>query len=391
MKKLFAVLLFFSTAPVNSILSQELSKNGENFRITFQYEMEKETLIQIFDNSDIYRPFLEYLSSGVRAYRISITSKLREKPIVLSGSIIIPTDIEDVPELVLFAHGTTFHQNVPSTWEDPLKIETLPALNGFILFLPDYYGYGESDGQVPVYFMKDESVSHLKDFIQQSITALNVNGISFKNALHLIGFSQGGHTVLSFAEVLENNGFNGLEIKSVSSIGGPIDIERNLEFILQKQGPFASSGYLTYLLGVYNHYYWKQKPNVFFQNPIDSYVSDFAEGNIGLQELNELTPNDVSLLITSEYLSYFDRKEYKGTYNINSVHEFQVQFPLNFIHSRSDQDVPFYITEDFFQSLKEINNDSELIRLEVIEGDHNQSGITGYIRAIELIHHLKER
>lgn len=347
------------------------------------YEFSREQILPIIQSNDAYKPFAKYIRNGVRAYRITHESYMNGRKVILSGSILIPTN-QEKPGITVFCHGTQFDQNVSSTWNAPLHIEALPALNGYITFLPDYLGYGSSMGEMPAYFDKENSLIHLEDFIKSGLGFLEKKGIEYRRELNIIGFSQGGHLALAFAEKHKQDHSFSVPIQHVISIGGPTDLVESLRYVIQ-QDTFLHAGYIPYLLGVHNHYYWKKSLSTFFQPPHDQIISEFINGE-GLQELNEKTPTQIEVFLQSEFRSPKSKLFRRVARNLkkHSVKPFKSDSPLTFIHSRLDEDVPFDILNRFYLQMEE-KNGSNSIRLIEVDGDHNTSGLIGMAIAMDVI------
>ncbi len=347
------------------------------------YEFTYDQIAPVIQSSEAYKPFARYVKHGIKAYKISYESQMEGRSVVLSGSILIPLN-QTNPGIAVFCHGTQFDQNVSSNWNSPLHIEALPALNGHITFLPDYLGYGVSAGQVPAYFDKENSLHHLEDFIQSGLKFLEEKGLSHRRELDLIGFSQGGHLVLSFAENHAEGNFQNLSIRNVISIGGPTDIAGNLLFVTQ-QTTFEHSGYVPYLLAVHNHHHWKKKWSTFFVSPYDQVVNQFINEEITLQQLNEQTPNEMGVFLKPAFRMESELfNEIANHLNEQSIGIFRTDIPLTLIHSNTDEDVPFNLLDEFYRSMKQRNGEGTT-RLLKVQGNHQMSGLIGMTMALDVI------
>ncbi|MDN5201693.1 alpha/beta hydrolase [Fulvivirgaceae bacterium BMA10] len=372
-----SVLLLF----VQIIYAQPSSNSG----VEILYEYSLEQIKPIIDGNEHYQPFSKYVKNGIKAYKVICESSVHGRKVLLSGSILIPSN-ENNPKVVIFCHGTQFDQNVSSTWNSPFHIEALPALNGYITLIPDYFGYGVSEGEVPTYFDKHKSIVHLQDFIEGSLALLEAQSISYSQEINLIGFSQGGHLALSFAEILKNDSFMNIPVRNIISIGGPTDIVRNFRYIIG-QDSFIKSGYLSYIIGVHNYYHWDMNLSNIFRPPYDQFIADFVKGKTKISELNEKTPNQMDAFFQPAFRnenSHLFKRAMKFL-NKNSVKPFKINIPLTFVHSRSDEDVPFEFVNNFYLKIRQLNKGNQKISLLEVSGDHITSGLFGMGEAMDVL------
>ncbi|WP_299364093.1 alpha/beta fold hydrolase [Winogradskyella sp.] len=373
MKKLLIIGLF--------LLSQySIAQNTASSEQLYEFTLEQ--IEPVIVSNENYQPFAKYVKNGIKAFKLTYKSTMKSEEVLLSGSILFPLNQKN-PGIVIFCHGTQFNQNVSSNWNNPLHIEALPALNGYITFLPDYLGYGISEGQLPAYFDKTNALKHLEDFITNGLNVLEQQSIQFKNELSIIGFSQGGHLALSFAEKYRKGLFQNTPIHNTISIGGPTDLVQNLQYVLN-QKIFAHSAYVPYLVGVHNHNYWKMSTSNLFHNPFSQMVSDFSKGKISLEELTKKTPQNIEEFVKPEIRNPKGKLYRKISRKLNkhSLKPFKTSISLTFVHSRSDEDVPFDIMNEFYQKMKKRNKSTNLVE---VQGNHNTSGLFGMGIAMDIL------
>jgi len=386
---IFFISLFITTQSFGQ--SDQILTKEKPFSVEHQYSSDLATMKKIISGYKPYQAFFSYVKTDFEAYKLIYKSEVNRKPVTLSGSILIPKKyVDNKKPLLVFCHGTTFNQNVASNWNSPMHIEALSAMNNYITFLPDYLGYGLSKEEVPTYMDKKNTVKHIKDFIKYGMKALKELNIAHSNSINILGFSQGGHAAISLAEDQNKKKSKDFSLKKVVSIGGPTDLNENLEYIL-KQELFKNSGYVTYILGSYNHYYWRKKTSKFFKQPYDNLVEGFQERKITLKMLNDSTTSNIKELMKESFIKkYISKSSYKirKEFTKNSIQPFKTSIPILIIHGKMDQDVPFSITKSFYKKLKKINKD-EMIKFTPLENlDHNQSGLIGMKVALDYFNNM---
>ncbi|NNK88328.1 MAG: hypothetical protein HKO90_08595 [Flavobacteriaceae bacterium] len=71
----------------------------------------------------------------------------------MSGTLIIPHNYKESLPIMIYCHGTLFNKTyAPSMWDSAIQIEAMPAMARYIMFIPDYLGYGSTQDVVPAYF-----------------------------------------------------------------------------------------------------------------------------------------------------------------------------------------------------------------------------------------------
>ncbi|RDY60106.1 alpha/beta fold hydrolase [Flagellimonas nanhaiensis] len=389
MKTRTILILLWSISLFHSFgQSKEAKYISKKFALEHQYEGDFTTVKNTIAGYEPYRPYLKYVLVGFDAYKLAYWTDIGGEEKWLSGSILVPKEYNETNKNVLmFCHGTIFNQDVPSNWNSPIHIEALPAMGNRITFLPDYLGYGTSSEDVPAYMQKKITVQQLQEFVEYGFMALEKLEVPFSKQMDVVGFSQGGHAALALAESQSESKNSIYDLKNVVSIGGPIDINENLDYILKKQ-TFASAAYLTYIFGSYGHYYWENNVSGIFNEPYDQLTKDFANGNSTLKMLKDSTTVDIRALMNPKFLedflgnkNHWMRKDFAS----NSITPFETDIPVLLIHGIKDEDVPFATTKKFFNELKKQNEVEKVTFYPLDNLNHIESGFLGIQLALDFL------
>ena len=305
---------------------------------------------------------LEY--SQVEAFRVEYIAPspyTRSKGVKASGLILKPPTNEPLPLLVYF-YPTLLHKNMapslipPSTlsmdfMEDYRLMLIFLALQGYIVMVPDHIGYGSSEDEPHPYLHKESVEQMATNFFESAVNTLHEKGVASQKELFIMGYSQGGHGALAFAEAMQNR-FTDFEIKAVSAGGGPYDLLYTAQELLSQNqilklvvAPFLQS--YSYIYG------WDLNDIV----SKESYAGDISQIYKwdSLQEAVRDLPSHVSSLFRSQFLRDLDRRRndfYQQALEENSVHNWDPDFPILLFHVERDSIVPYRNMEIAYRSLR---------------------------------------
>lgn len=183
---------------------------------------------------------IEYTTTGVDG-----------NPVIASGVIAMPSGTASYDHLVSIQHGTLDIEEAPS--KQLFYYEMLPVINGHVIVMADYLGYGSSqtpDRQHPYLHNQltgtvcADMIGAAKEYLKQKLVTETDDDIE------LVGYSQGGQASMATLFELERRGQAG-SVRAVYAGGGPYDLESILHTFLSykdKPLPYARTGYLPYLI-----------------------------------------------------------------------------------------------------------------------------------------------
>lgn len=309
--------------------------------------------------------FLNLRYERAYGYRMEYTANdpySRTGTVRASGLVIAPSTSRPLPLLVYF-HPTLLHKDsAPSLMPlsllsvDPVEDYRLMmiflALQGYIVFAPDYVGYGSSEDRRHPYLYKKAVVQTTASMLHSTVDALNKEKIPFERDLFIVGYSQGGHGALAFAEALQNS-FMDFEVQAVSAGGGPYDMLYTVREYLDRKT--ISRNLMTLLLQSYSYIYnWDMNDIVKKETYAESISSFFRYDS--LSRATEELPNRTSTLFRPQFIRDIYGKEAKGNnpFQIaleeNSVYDWSPKTPVFLFHSKEDQIVPYRNMEIAYRS-----------------------------------------
>ena len=321
------------------------------------------------------------ISYDVRVYSIKYKTTFMGEEITASGLVSIP-DTEGSFPVISFQNGTnTCHSNAPSVnYNNALySLLSMNAGNGFIIAIPDYIGFGESDQYLHPYFHSESSNQAVRDMILavEEFTDY-IDGLSVNKELYLMGYSQGGWATLTLLRDIEHNPLEDYTLVSASCGAGAydlIDFSHHLFTLETYPNPF----YLPYYIESRRRNGIIEDPlNLFFKEPYASDIPGLFDGSLCNSELNSYLTNDISELLTDDLVSDFDTGDdfitLRNELLASSVTPWKLNTSLMITHSNGDQSVPFQQSLDLYDNLISAGTEeSDLVFLELEDLLHNDA------------------
>ncbi len=276
------------------------------------------------------------LRYNVNTYKLEYLSRDSDNKLVkVSGLLAIPE--KNTPSPILsFQHGTTFIDKEAPSFQ--LKVNTrhpeiLFASLGYIVFSPDYIGYGSSKGETHPYMQKQPSADIVIDMLKAGTAWLDKENIATNKQIFLTGYSEGGYVTMAALEALENNkGSAGFTITGAVLGAGPYDLHKTLKTLL---------GRMNYL------------PS-FLDNALQEILEHF------------LLPDDAEIYFERTFLDrYFDKDKQ------DNVHNWKPSIPLKLFHGEDDKTVPIESAISTWNAMTALGANVELVKCTASPADHS--------------------
>lgn len=227
---------------------------------------------------------------------------------------------------------------------------TLQAQTGYIVFIPDYPGFGESYGKCFHPYLDSKAlVNSTIDLFKAAKKTLTDNGYKYKDDIVISGYSQGGFTAASLARELETNTAHNLNVKLLVTGGTPCNL-KYIADVVRESDYTEHTYYLPYAL-------WGYKQNAYPQINVNDvllepYASESKAYYDGTHDnLNDSFPHDPTELYTSKFLKNLDSDPSIAYLNQiieeNSVKPWKNKCKFIMTHGRSDDSVYYENAKDF--------------------------------------------
>ncbi|MEH6343573.1 MAG: hypothetical protein V7785_00675 [Bermanella sp.] len=195
----------------------------------------------------------EYLKYDLEFYRVTYSSEYRQKPIALSGLVIVPKSDQSLPHLQ-YHHGTMFpfpdasgfgNEDTPSLYvgQGPTPkvnqfasrvLGSLAASVGYVVSLPDYAGYGVSDNVGHPYAYHPELAIESVDLIIATRKLMATLKQPLTENLFLTGWSEGGGAALATHKLIEEQYSDQLPLTASAPFAGPYAMVRSAKWFVGK-------------------------------------------------------------------------------------------------------------------------------------------------------------
>ncbi len=145
-----------------------------------------------------------------------------------SAGLLVPTGCAGPHPVLLYHHGTTvfrsFTMSDPQNGEAGLQL-TMFAAQGYVVVMPDYLGYGDSDLGYHPYLQAENTAAVSIDALRAAREALRKQGVTTSSKLFLSGYSQGGHSAMATHRMMERDHASEFTITASVPMAGPYALE----------------------------------------------------------------------------------------------------------------------------------------------------------------------
>jgi len=361
-KKLWVFALIVSVFSSCDLFNNNDEKETDKFLVS--YEFEKAYLPDLIklafaQFSDAY-PEIDSISAkvehGVSVYRMTYYTSYKNELKIASGLVCVPTGEGTFP-IMSYQNGTnTLHSNAPSVNPDYELFTLLEfvASTGFVVAIPDYLGFGESDDMFHPYLDRASTVKSVLDMLRATREmAKNHLKVSLNDDLYIAGYSQGGWATMQLQKEIEEKYMDEFNLKASACGAGPYDLSYINEYV---------AGLTTYPMPYFLGYIFNSYVNTgdittpideVFKAPYAAKISTLYDGTKSGEQINAELTTKVSDLFTADYLanSATDSKyaSVVAAMEANSIGAWETEIPTLIIHGMEDDFVPKEVSTSIYQ------------------------------------------
>lgn len=299
------------------------------------------------------------VASGVNFYSITYRTVFRDKEVIASALICIPTVPGTYPILAIQNGTNTLHSAAPTADPENMYVQLAGYLasTGYVVVIADYLGFGASKSMAHPYLHKESTVRSLVDLLR-AVPEFDkdiAKDIAVTNECYLMGYSQGGWSTLALLEELEQRHSSEFPVKGVCCGAGPYDMVAFNEHVLGLT-TYPGTVFLGYLAYAYSTYsLFPNRLNEIFRNPYDGRIPTLYDGKHSYEQIAGQLTTTVADFFTPGYISGFSTDpKFAAVYNAlaeNSIKPWKTRVPLLFIHGTADEIVPVTISVDTRQGM----------------------------------------
>ena len=294
--------------------------------------------------------------------------------LLVSGRIYLPKR-RYLNGIVIANHYTmTSDAEVPSNM---LSMESIFALKGYAVIMPDYVGYGLSRHEVHPYLHWRNAAQTAVDLLNRMPALLDYYGYSYPNDVVVTGYSQGAAVALGVVRMLEEQGeTTPWIVRKLYAGAGPYDPAATYLYSVERDTMGIPAAIPLIVMGLSDAYDLGFELEDFFLDPLlSNYDEWLLSKEYSVQEINRNMGSIVmSELMTPESLDP-NHPIADMLYEVllsNSNVGYDLLSPAYFLHSIDDEVVPLLNTENLMNHMP---ND-ELVTYDIDHyGSHMQASV----------------
>lgn len=270
-------------------------------------------------------------------------------PTVASGLICLPTGDSCQMPLFAYLHGTKLKKDdtfyfLNGEW----FLGVLTATSGYAVCLPDYLGLGAGPGIHPYQHGESEATASI-DILRACRIICEQEQKQLNDQLFLIGYSQGGHSVMATHRKIQEELANEFTVTASAPGSGAYDLSDSQLDLVSAFEPYASPGYLPYLIQSYQSVYGNLYDSIqqIYVPPYDQTLPPLLDGSVGMWELNAAMPSVPRDIFQPAYADAFFADTLHPAFvalKDNDVFEWVPQSPVMFNYCRNDEQVTYLNT-----------------------------------------------
>lgn len=294
--------------------------------------------------------------------------------LLVSGRVYLPKR-RYLNGIVIANHYTmTSDAEVPSNM---LSMESIFAMKGYAVIMPDYVGYGLSRHEVHPYLHWRNAAQTAVDLLNRMPSLLDYYGYSYPNDVVVTGYSQGAAVALGVVRMLEEQGeTTPWIVRKLYAGAGPYDPAATYLYSVERDTMGIPAAIPLIVMGLSDAYDLGFELEDFFLEPLlSNYDQWVLSKEYSVRQINQNMGSIVmSQLMTPESLdpNHPIADILYHVLLINSNVGYDLQSPAYFLHSLDDEVVPLLNTENL---LKHMPND-ELVTYDIDHfGSHMQASV----------------
>lgn len=308
-------------------------------------------------------------NNAIEAYKLIYNSKdASGNKIKLSGLVLIPENLSNIPPVVSFQHASYSKKSDGAASNLGFAgIEALyPASYGYIVFAADYIGFGESSDKFHPYHHYKSTVNACLDMLRAGYEFLKQKKIQYDKKLFLMGYSQGGYSSIALNKEINESYSSEFKITATSAGAGAYNLYDAANFYLNQK-------YIDYpcfipyiLLGMEAGENIRFDLSKIFNSPYDSRIRGLFDGNSDLLQINSKLSYIIKVLMNQSFLDSFNSDgeiEVKNLLKKNSVDDWSPKNPVFLFHSTGDEIVPYTISEKTYEKFRQNRNNNTTLKL----------------------------
>ena len=242
------------------------------------------------------------------------------------------------------------HYTITSDMEAPsnmLSMESLFAMKGYAVIMPDYVGYGVSRDKLHPYLHWRSAAKTAVDLLNCMPELLDYYGYSYPIDVVVTGYSQGGAVALGVTRMLEELDSTWI-VRKLYAGAGPYDPAGTYLYSMERDEMGIPAAIPMIVMGLSDAYDMEVELEDFFLEPLLSNYEDWIlSKEYTVSEINRLMGSTIMSELMTEDALRLDSPQADMLYKLllrNSNVGYDLQSPAYFLHSLDDEVVPMLNT-----------------------------------------------
>ena len=278
-----------------------------------------------------------------------------------SGAVLIPR-LDGQPiscplPMLSYQHGTTSRRDdVPSRLSAEIQLGALfGSAGGYAVAMPDYLGLGDETGFHPYVHAKSQATATV-DLLYALRQLQDSLDFTLNQQLFLYGYSQGGHATMAAFRELQTLHAADFTVTAVAPMSGPYDISGVQAESITAEQPYATPGYLPYVVLGYQEAYGNIYNDLseIFRPPYDSLIPTLFDGIKDIGFINRQLPDTPKNMLDSAFFQAFSTNPQHPLRAIladNDVYQWNPTAPIYYLYCRGDEQVTYRNSEIAYDTM----------------------------------------
>lgn len=307
------------------------------------------------------------------------------KPLEVSGLITYPAEGE-CRGVVIGPHFT-----IGADRESPsavmATVESMLALYGYAVAVPDYIGFGATV-DLPQTYIHAESAGQVScDLFFATREYLSLIKRPVERDAYVVGYSQGGYAALAFQQMAEQQYADKIKILRAFAGGGPYLPESIFDHFMQQDEVANPATILLTIVGAdYADRLNLDYTKIFLEPVLSSYREWCVSKKYTLGKINHLLPsNRLSDWLHPDFFTDNHNEEIrklKGSLAKNNLIDWVPRAPILLAHGTLDETVPFSNTQAAYDAFQQAGASVEL---HTSKFDHTSAAIPFYLLVLQAL------
>lgn len=329
-----------------------------------------------------------YYTQGFTVYKITYNTTFDDQKVVASGLVSIPSEPGTYP-LFSYQNGTnTLHSLAPTKAadQDIFKLLEMTAAAGFVVTVPDYLGFGESEQMIHPYLDKESTVQTVLDMLRAVKEMLEGQEVNCSNELYLAGYSQGGWASMQLQKTIEKNNNNEFHLKASACGAGPYNLMAVNKYVMG-QDNYPEPYFLGYIFNTFVNTNMTTSITHILNPPFSEKITQLYDGMHSGPEINSKLTTSISELFRANYIENWessdDFAEIRQRLETNSVSAYSTAVPTRLYHGTADELIPPSISEEMYSGFVAAGVEGKVTYVPMAGLDHIQGAQPFGLQAIK--------